>query len=165
MARMTSFRLAALTTLAALSLSGCGSTTGSGMGGVPHGEYVLVGIDGGTVPERNITLSVTPEGISGHATCNSYSAQNTATLPAVALTPLVTTKMLCGGMALENRYFEVLQSVNEVEYFGGVLKAKSPSTWLIFEHGVPVSDLAATGGVAGSTTAANSADAVVTVSQ
>lgn len=164
MARSTLIRLAALTSLAALGLTACGPTTG-GMGGVPHGEYVLVGIDGGTVPERNITLSVTPEGISGHATCNSYSAQNTATLPAVSLTPLVTTKMACRGMGLENRYFQVLQTVNEVEYFGGVLKAKSPSTWLIFEHGVPAADLAAgQAGAAGSTTSASSAE-VVTVSQ
>lgn len=124
---------AAVTTLA---LASCGpATTSSGSGGIPQGEYVLVGMDGGTVPLRNVTLVVGDNQLSGRGPCNSYSVTNNASMPALQLSPINSTKMHCKDAPLENRFFATLQSATEMEFFGGVLKVKSPRTWLIFEHG------------------------------
>lgn len=107
-------------------------------GFIPGGDYVLVGMDGATVPLRNITLTIADGSVSGQGPCNGYGAANTAELPLVALSPLQQTGVPCGKNAtIENRYFAVLQSATEMEYFGGVLKVKSPLTWLIFERGRP----------------------------
>lgn len=102
---------------------------------IPGGSYVLVGMDGQTVPLRNVTLLVEEKRLSGQGPCNSYSAQNNVELPAIQLTPIVSTKMACKDLKLENRFLSVLQQASEVDFYGGVLRVKSPSTWLIFEHG------------------------------
>ena len=105
-------------------------------GYIPGGDYVLVGMDGAAVPLRNVTMKVEEKRLSGLGPCNGYSAANTAELPAVALEPIVSNRMACKNSTLENRFFSVLQSASEMEFYGGVLKVKSPSTWLIFERGV-----------------------------
>lgn len=106
-------------------------------GFIPGGNYALVGMDGATVPLRNITLTIAERSVSGRGPCNGYGAVNNAELPLVQLSPLQTTNVPCGRNAtLENRFFQVLQSAYEMEYYGGVLKVKSPETWLIFERGV-----------------------------
>lgn len=132
------FRTGALVALSAatLGLAACGPAgTVGGSGGIPTGEYVLVGMDGGTVPLRNVTLVVEPGSVSGRGPCNTYSATNEAALPAMQLTPIVSTQMMCKDMRLETRFLSTLQSATEMEFYGGVLKVKSPQTWLIFEHG------------------------------
>ncbi|MDB6176752.1 META domain-containing protein [Paracoccus sp. Z330] len=134
MPRLTRLGLGAAATAATLALASCGPAQ-IGSGGIPQGEYVLVGMDGGTVPLRNVTLVVDGSQISGRGPCNSYSTQNNANLPALELSPIVSTKMHCKDAPLENRFFSVLQTANEMEFYGGVLKVKSPQTWLIFEHG------------------------------
>ena len=96
---------------------------------------VLVGMDGAAVPLRNVTLDVQETRLSGHGPCNGYTATNSAELPALALSQLNTTLVACGKETFEQRFFQVLQSSTEVEYYGGVLKVKSPATWLIFERG------------------------------
>lgn len=127
-------------TAAALVLAACEQTppvSPDDRGFIPGGDYALVGMDGATVPLRNMTLTVGESTVSGRGPCNGYGARNTAELPLVALSPLQTTKVDCGkNTTIENRFFAVLQSATEMEYYGGVLKVKSPSTWLIFERGV-----------------------------
>lgn len=133
---------AAAAAISVLALAACEpTTTGATAGGedrgfIPGGSYVLVGMDGATVPLRNVTLLIEEKRISGQGPCNAYSAANNAALPAVALSPLVSTKMACKDLKIENRFLSVLQSATQMEFYGGVLKVKSPSTWLIFEHGV-----------------------------
>ena len=125
--------------LAALSLAACAPAQPAGdpMGGLPANDYVLVGIGNGTVPLRNITLTLRPEGISGRGPCNGYAARNTVPLPAVAFEPLQTTGITdCKDLEVEQRFFNALQSATEMEFYGGVLKIKGP-TWLIFESGRP----------------------------
>lgn len=102
---------------------------------IPGGHYVLVGMDGQTVPLRNVTLLVEEKRISGQGPCNGYGAVNNAELPALQLSPIVSTKVACKDLKLENRFLSVLQQASEVDYYGGVLRIKSPSTWLIFEQG------------------------------
>ncbi|MBW7055503.1 META domain-containing protein [Paracoccus bogoriensis] len=134
---MPSLRLAA-PILAAMTLAACNTQpAGDPMGGLPANDYVLVGIGNGTVPLRNITLTLRPEGVSGRTPCNGYAARNTVPLPAVAFEPIQTTGITnCRDAAIEQRYLNALQQANEMEYFGGVLRIKGP-TWLIFESGRP----------------------------
>lgn len=133
----------AVLTAASLALAGCAPATpavdpANDRGFIPGGDYVLVGMDGETVPLRNVTLTIAERSISGRGPCNGYGAANNAELPLVQLSPLQQTGVDCGRNArIENRFFSVLQSATEMEYFGGVLKVKSPQTWLIFERGVP----------------------------
>lgn len=132
--------LAALTT--AFALAACQQPAPPAVapeddtGFIPGGDYVLVGMDGAAVPLRNVTLKVEETRVSGVGPCNGYAATNTAELPAVALGPIMSNRMACENSELENRFFSVLQSANAMEFYGGVLKIKSPSTWLIFERGV-----------------------------
>ncbi|MDX5349321.1 MAG: META domain-containing protein [Paracoccaceae bacterium] len=132
----------ALAALSALTLAACSTEpAGDPMGGLPANDYVLVGIGNGTVPLRNITLTLRPEGVSGRGPCNGYALRNTVPLPAVAFEPIQTTGITgCKDEAVEQRFFQALQNANEMEYFGGVLRIKGP-TWLIFESGRPA-DLA-----------------------
>ena len=131
----------ALAAIATLTLSACSEPAGDPMGGIPANDYVLVGIGNGTVPLRNITLTLRPEGVSGRGPCNGYALRNTVPLPAVAFEPIQTTGITgCRDEAVEQRFFNALQQANEMEYFGGVLRIKGP-TWLIFESGRPA-DLA-----------------------
>ncbi|SNT72965.1 META domain-containing protein [Paracoccus seriniphilus] len=126
--------VAVAATAATLALASCGPAPIE-TGGIPQGEYVLVGMDGGTVPLRNVTLSLAGTQITGRGPCNSFSTQNSATLPALQLSPIASTRMYCKDAPLEGRFFSVLQSATSMEYSGGVLKVKSPETWLILERG------------------------------
>ncbi|MCF3973040.1 META domain-containing protein [Paracoccus salsus] len=137
-------RLALVSLVAMMGLAACepvatATPTGDDLGFIPGGSYVLVGMDGKTVPLRNVTLLVEEQRLSGQGPCNSYSAANNASLPTVALSPIISTKMACKDLELEDRFLSVLQQASEMEFYGGVLKIKSPSTWLIFEHGVRAS--------------------------
>ncbi|SIS80461.1 META domain-containing protein [Paracoccus saliphilus] len=142
MSRLARLGLPVAVATAALALAACEPTTPPASAGeedrgfIPGGDYVLVGMDGEAVPLRDVTLRVEEKRISGKGPCNGYSAQNQAELPALALAPIVSTKAACKNLQLENRFMSVLQSATEMEYYGGVLKVKSPSTWLIFERGV-----------------------------
>lgn len=141
---MTSFaRLGLFGALSAatLALAACEPTPttptapGEDRSFIPGGSYVLVGMDGQTVPLRNVTLLVEEKRLSGQGPCNGYGAANNAELPAIQLSPLNTSKATCKDIKLENRFLSVLQQATEVDYYGGVLRIKSPSTWLIFEQG------------------------------
>lgn len=105
-------------------------------GFIPGGSYVLVGMDGGAIPLRNMNIRIEEKRVSGSGPCNSYYAENNAELPAVALSPIVSARMPCKDSEIENRFFSTLQSATSMEFYGGVLKVKSPQTWLIFERGV-----------------------------
>lgn len=136
--------LAAALVAAALTLAACAPepprTVGT-VNGVPLGSYVLVGIGNGTVPLRNMTLTVAETSVTGHGPCNSFAAANSAELPAVALGPLQTSQAACDKAQLEQRYFDALRQASSMEYYGGVLRVKGP-TWLIFERGVPAAEAA-----------------------
>lgn len=141
MPRLARFGTFGALTAAALALAACEPTPpvdpANDRGFIPGGDYALVGMDGATVPLRNMTLTIAEGSISGRGPCNGYGARNNAELPLVALSPLQTTGVACGkNTTIENRFFQVLQSATEMEYYGGVLKVKSPQTWLIFERGV-----------------------------
>ncbi|MBK4214542.1 META domain-containing protein [Paracoccus caeni] len=133
-----------LASAAVLALAACEPTTtststtpeGEDRGFIPGGSYVLVGMDGQTVPLRDMTLLVEERRLSGQGPCNAYSANNNVDLPQVQLSQIVTAGVPCKNSRIENRFLSVLQQATAMEFYGGVLKIKSPSTWLIFEHGM-----------------------------
>lgn len=146
MPRLTRPSVVGIITTFCLTLTACGPAMLRDNGAqddysnpIPGGHYVLVGMDGGAVPLRNTTLLVEEFRFSGNGPCNSYSADNNVELPGVSLSPIISTKTTCKDIELENRFFSVLQSATSVEFYGGVLKVKSPLTWLIFERGVRAS--------------------------
>ncbi|MDB6182158.1 META domain-containing protein [Paracoccus fistulariae] len=127
---------------AVLSLAACEDPAPkTSAGGIPLGDYVLVGLGGRTVPLRDVTLRVEENRLSGHGPCNRYTVENNGDLPALQLGPISSSTQACAvNQDLETSFFQTLQSATSVEYYGGVLKVKAPQTWLIFERGVPKRD-------------------------
>lgn len=127
---------------AAMALAACqpgSSVNSTSAGGIPMGDYVLVGIGADAVPTRNVRLNISPGAVSGEGPCNSYSGTLGAALPAFAVQQMNWTDEVC-KRAIENRlearYFEALTQATEVSYSGGVLQIKGP-TYLTFEPGRP----------------------------
>lgn len=132
-----------LATAASLALAACAPSKPvdpNDTGFIPGGDYVLVGMDGGAIPLRNMTIKIEEKRVSGHGPCNGYAAVNNAELPAVALTSFTSPGVPCKDSKIENRFFSTLQTATAMEFYGGVLKVKSPQTWLIFERGVSGAD-------------------------
>ncbi len=128
-------RNALLALTATAALAACEPASSSSSNGVPLGEYVMVGFGKETVPLRNVSLVLSEGQVSGVASCNNYTAQNNAALPALQLGPIAATKKACfEGMAFEQEYFEALQAATSAEYNGGVLTVKGP-VWMQFERG------------------------------
>ncbi len=140
MTRFSRLGFAGASVAATLVLAACepAPTTppGEDRGFIPGGSYVLVGMDGETVALRNVSMLVEERRVSGAGPCSSYSAQNNVDLPQVSLSAINSPRTPCKDSRTENRFLSVLQQATEMEYYGGVLKVKSPSTWLIFERGV-----------------------------
>lgn len=135
---MTRIPMISAAIAATLALAACEPATPPVPGAnIPAGPYVLVGIGADTVPQRNVGLTINADGsINGQAPCNSYSAKQTAEPPAFGLSPLVTTRMGCGGIdgRLETRYLKALSEANGISFEGGVLTIKGP-TYLTYEPG------------------------------
>ena len=127
-------RPAVLAATAALGLSACGPETSTSQGSVPFGPYYIVGIGADAVPTRNATLNLMDGAISGTGPCNSFTAVNSATLPAIQITSFTASRASCEASALEQRYFAALQQATSAEYAGQVLTLKGP-TWITFEPG------------------------------
>lgn len=102
-------------------------------GGVPFGPYFLVGLGADPVPERNISLNLSPNAMTGRGPCNTYTATNTQQLPAVQISQMNWTDASCGAM--EQRYFSALTRVTSAEFSGGLLLLKAPDIWLTYEAG------------------------------
>ena len=59
--------------------------------------------------------------VSGNASCNQYSGQNTAVLPEFALGPMAATQMLCPDMHVEVSYLAALELIIRAEMQEGKL--------------------------------------------
>lgn len=137
-------RLFALTAaaVAAFGLAACESGTprdASSEGGIPMGDFVLVGIGADAVPTRNVRLNLVPGGLSGEGPCNSYRGTLSTKFPAFRVQEMTWTDMSCRlniETRLEERYFHALTQANQAVYEGGVLKLMGP-TYLTFEPGRP----------------------------
>jgi len=73
-----------------------------------------------------VTISFPEEGrIAGQAPCNRYFANQTVPLPWFEVKELGSTKMACPELAMEGRYFELLQKMTTAEITGDTLILKS----------------------------------------
>lgn len=135
---MTRIPMISAAIAATLGLAACEPTTPATPGStIPTGPYVLVGIGSDTVPQRNVGMTINPDGsISGQGPCNSYAAAQTAEPPGFTLAPMTTSRVGCSGRAgqLEQRYFQALQAANGINFQGGVLTVQGP-TYLTYEPG------------------------------
>lgn len=140
MKRILALSVAAVATL---GLTACGepATPADALseGGIPMGDYVLVGIGQDAAPSRNILLTLRPGNVSGSGPCNSYRGTLSTKFPAIRIQEMTWTDLGCKlnlETRLEQRYFEALTQVNTAVWEGGVLKLVG-STYLTFEPGRP----------------------------
>lgn len=140
MKRILALSVAAVATL---GLTACGepATPADALseGGIPMGDYVLVGIGQDAAPSRNILLTLRPGSISGSGPCNSYRGTMGTKFPEIRIAEMTWTDLGCKlslETRLEQRYFEALPQVNTAVWEGGVLKLVG-STYLTFEPGRP----------------------------
>ena len=90
------------------------------------GSYRLAGIDGQKVP-ANATLQIAGNQISGQGPCNAYNAQNSAAWPAVALSPIASTRRACITEGGESAYFAALEQVAQASLSDGDLELRGPA--------------------------------------
>ena len=95
------------------------------------GSYRLAGIDGEKVP-TNATLTIAGNQISGQGPCNAYNARNGATWPAVALSPIASTRRACITEGGEAGYFTALGQTNMAQRTGDMLVLSGPQYTLRF---------------------------------
>ena len=77
----------------------------------PDTTWVLQVLDG-QVFEAGTTLSFPEPGrVAGKATCNNYSGEMTATYPEFEVGPLISTRMACPDMELEQVFLDALAAM------------------------------------------------------
>ncbi|MBV0890322.1 META domain-containing protein [Paracoccus sp. Z118] len=132
----TAIRLAAATAAIA-ALSACeptGAPAGVGSeGGVPYGNYVVVGFGKEAVPTRDGYVRLGPGKIEGRGPCNTFTAVNTQTLPNIHVSTMNWTDIPCGHKGFEGRLFEALTQAQQAVWEGGVLKIIGP-TYITLER-------------------------------
>lgn len=138
MIRNAAIAIAAVTALAACEpVPPQNATTGS-VGGIPLGPFYLVGLGAEAVPQRDATMVLSAGGMSGTGPCNTYTATNAATLPAVKVSVMNWTDLSCPGLEFENRYFHQLTQAQSMRYEGELLIVTTPELEMTFEAGTPV---------------------------
>lgn len=84
----------------------------------PDTVWRLESVDGEPI-SGEVTLQLGADGaVSGLASCNRYTGQNTATLPEFAVGPMAMTRMACPDMTLETIYIAALQRIIRAERDG-----------------------------------------------
>lgn len=82
------------------------------------GDWQLLAIDG-ALTDIPATLSVAENGgLSGKAPCNSWSASNAATLPALDLKGIRATRMACDRLPDEQLFFDALSAMTTLAQEG-----------------------------------------------
>lgn len=81
-------------------------------------EWQLLAIDGQITDMPAMLVFDTSGRVSGRAPCNRWFASNTATLPAVALSPIGATKMACDRLADEQTFFDALAGMQSAALDG-----------------------------------------------
>ncbi|AUH32759.1 META domain-containing protein [Paracoccus tegillarcae] len=133
-------RPAAIAATALLGLAACepaATANATVEGNVPLESYYMVGIGQDAAPERNMAIRFTENQIIGSGPCNSFTATNAATLPAIQVSSFVPTAAPCNESALEQRFFNAMRQATSADYSGGVLLVKGP-TYMQFEPGRPL---------------------------
>ncbi|MFP5480226.1 MAG: META domain-containing protein, partial [Alphaproteobacteria bacterium] len=78
-------------------------------------DWQLLAVDGAVV-DHAATLRIEADGtLGGKAPCNSWSSQNGAALPDLALRGIRATRMACDRLAEEQAFFAVLEVMTRAE--------------------------------------------------
>lgn len=119
--------------LVALMLSSC-SLSGERPDGI---DWQLLAIDGVMVePATTAIFRIEADGsISGKGPCNSYRAQNTATLPDFRFDRLQATRAACDRLANEQLFFAKLAQMQSAELEGDKLNLQADALVLRAEDG------------------------------
>ncbi|UXU74924.1 MULTISPECIES: META domain-containing protein [unclassified Paracoccus (in: a-proteobacteria)] len=116
--------LMALSLPLAFGLAGCSEAEDKAAALV--GDYDLIAIEGVTVSGKP-TFSLAADGaVSGQGPCNNYMGKNRATLPALDLGALATTRRACIQEGGENAFFDALAAVREARREGDELIMTGP---------------------------------------
>ncbi len=114
-----------LTLTAALAMTACLARTACAEE-IAGGEWFLLALDGTRFPAEASLAFDADGGVHGKAPCNRYSGQNGATLPALDLSRLASTRMFCPAAAEENLYLTALAVMTEAELRDGHLLLTGP---------------------------------------
>lgn len=132
-------RIAALS-LTPLLLAACEPAGPGGEGGgVPLGDYQLLGMGGQDVEAAHVTLLLEDGRISGGGFCNRYTGMQSAELPALAIGSIGSTRMACSGdrMAQDGVYLAALEAASSASFTEGRLTITGTGPDLIYEPHVP----------------------------
>ncbi|KRW95862.1 META domain-containing protein [Paracoccus sp. PXZ] len=107
-----------------LGLAACGAETDEAAQ-IP-GEYTLIAVEGVEV-SGTPTLRIAEDGaVSGQGPCNLFTGRNNATLPALDLGALATTRRACLQEGGEQAFFQALGAVREARREGEELVMTGP---------------------------------------
>ncbi|VDC33067.1 META domain-containing protein [Pseudogemmobacter humi] len=85
---------------------------------IASGEWQLLALDGQRV-NYEASFAIDAAGsVSGKAPCNNWFGQNQASLPALGLGTLGSTRMYCDRMAEEERFLSTLGVMTSAERIG-----------------------------------------------
>ncbi|MBE2276878.1 MAG: META domain-containing protein [Rhodobacteraceae bacterium] len=121
----TPMRKMILTLTAAMALTACVTRT-AGADEIASGEWFLLALDGTRFSAEASLAFDAAGGVHGKAPCNRYSGPNGATLPAVDLSRLASTRMACPALAEENLYLQALAVMTAAELRDGHLLLTGP---------------------------------------
>lgn len=90
------------------------------------GDYELIAVEGVEVSGQP-TLRIAEDGaVSGQGPCNMFTGQNRATLPALDLGALATTRRACLQEGGEHAFFQALGAAREAKREGKELIMTGP---------------------------------------
>ena len=107
-------------------MAGCAQTA-PGM----DGNYTLLEIDGAAIP-GTATMQIAGSAISGQGPCNTYRTNNAAQWPAVALSPIASTRRACITEGGESAFFAALEQVTTAERSQDHMMLSGPQHQLTF---------------------------------
>lgn len=120
-------------------LAACQSDAAPSGAAVPFGEYVLIDMGGQDVESSHVTLVLEAGLIRGSGFCNSYHGAQSATLPALAIGPIASTRMACPGdrMAQDQTYMQALGAATSASLVGNRLTVSGGASDLVYRAYMP----------------------------
>lgn len=77
--------------------------------------WTLVALDGTPFPAKATLTFPTSGQLAGRAPCNAYRAEQTASYPAFAAGPILSTKAACPDLRHEQRYLKALGEMTHAD--------------------------------------------------
>lgn len=112
-------------------LASCtGDETLTGYGA--KGSYALRSLSGAGAIAATITFPEAGQ-IAGRASCNAYSARQTAPYPWFQIDRMITTRATCADQAAEDQYLAALRQMREAEVLGSVLILRGEGREMVFD--------------------------------